>query len=49
MYYFYSMPVFDLIKNKFPFFAYEVKGKEKYDFSAFALNKSFHMLTKVRI
>ena len=47
MYYIYQMPVWDCIKNKFPFFQYEAKTAEKADCTNFLLSVMFILISKV--
>jgi hypothetical protein len=47
-YYLYQMPIWDCIKEKFPFFQYEAKTAEKADCTTLLLNIMFNLISKVR-
>lgn len=43
------MPVWDCIKEKFPFFQYESKSAEKADCTTLLLNVMFNLISKVSL
>ena len=47
LYYVYQWPVWDCIKEKFPFFSYEAKTSEKADCTTLLLNIMFNLISKV--
>jgi hypothetical protein len=47
LYYVYQMPVWDFVKNKFPFFQYDSKVVEEADCSSFLLSMLLIVLSKV--
>ena len=47
VYYIYQMPIWDCIKNKFPFFQYEAKTAEKADCTNLLLTIMFNCISKV--
>ncbi len=47
LYYVYQMPIWDCVKNKFPFFQYEAKTAEKADCTNLLLTIMFNFISKV--
>ena len=47
LYYIYQWPIWDCIKEKFPFFQYEAKTSEKADCATLLLNIMFNLISKV--
>ena len=47
LYYIYQWPVWDCVKNKFPFFQYEAKTSEKADCTNLLLTIMFDLISKV--
>ena len=49
LYYIYQWPIWDCIKEKFPFFQYEAQSSEKADCTTLLLNVMFNLISKVSI
>ena len=49
LYYIYQMPLWDCLKNKFPFFQYEAKTAEKADCTNLLLTIMFNCISKVSL